>query len=173
MVRSALPGQTRSRSPTCGDLTELDTTGLATSGLATGLDTSELDNTEGVLMSDSFEVAQSSSEDELTDEQRHEVVAAQLRGEAKAEGQGPDAVVAAVAAELEDLGLEPDPTELHRRYEEIDPDIPELTGADDVPPADQGTGATTTAADGPVSAGVEGGRDHAPVDDPEADPDRR
>ena len=124
-------------------------------------------------MADSFEVAQSSSEGELSDEQRHEVVAAQLRGEAKAAGQGPDAVVAAVAAELEDIGLEPDPSELHRRYEEVDPEIPELTDADDVPPADQGTGATTAAADAPVSAGVDGGRDRAPVDDPEADPDPR
>jgi hypothetical protein len=129
-------------------------------------------------MADSFEVAQSSSEDELTDEQRHEVVAAQLRGEAKAEGQGPDAVVAAVAGELEDLGLEPDPSELHRRYEEIDPEIPELTNADadadgDARPADERTGASADAADGPVSAGVDAGRDHAPVDDPEADPDAR
>ena len=122
-------------------------------------------------MSDSFEVAQSNTEGELTDEQRHEVVAAQLRGEAKAAGEGPDAVVAAVAAELEDLGLEPDPSELHRRYEEIDPDIPELTDADDAPPADRGTGATTTAVDGPVSAGVDGGRDHQPVDDPETGPE--
>ena len=45
-------------------------------------------------MADSFEVAQSSSEGELSDETRHEVVAAQLRGEAKAAGQGPEAVVA-------------------------------------------------------------------------------
>ena len=125
-------------------------------------------------MPDSFEVAQNSSEGELTDEQRHEVVAAQLRGEAKAAGDGPDAVVAAVAAELEDLGLEPDPSELHRRYEEIDPDIPELTNADDdAPPADRGTGATTEAADAPVAAGLDAGRDHAPVDEPEADPDPR
>ena len=81
-------------------------------------------------MPDSFEVAQSSSEDGLSVEQQHEVVAAQLRGEAKAAGQAPEAVVAAVAAELEDIGLEPDPSELHRRYEEIDPDIPELTDVD-------------------------------------------
>jgi hypothetical protein len=92
-------------------------------------------------MSESFEVAQNSSEGELTDEQRHEVVAAQLRAEARTAGQPPEAVVAAVAAELEDIGLEPDAAELHRRYEEIDPDIPELTDADDLPPADQGTGA--------------------------------
>ena len=124
-------------------------------------------------MTDSFEVAQNSSEGELTDEQRHEVVAAQLRGESKAAGQGAEAVVAAVAAELEDLGLEPDPSELHRRYEEIDPEIPALTDADDAPPADRGTGATTEAADAPVAAGVDAGRDRAPVDDPEADPNAR
>ena len=125
-------------------------------------------------MSDNFEVATSSSEGELSEEKRHEVVAAQLRGEAKAAGQGPEAVVAAVSAELESLGLEPNPAELHRRYEEIDPDIPELTDAgDDVPPADQGTGAAASAdtpgADGPVTAGVDASRAHAPVDDPEAD----
>jgi hypothetical protein len=86
-------------------------------------------------MSDSFEVAQSSSEDELSEEQRHEVVAAQLRGEAKVAGQGSDAVVAAVAEELEEIGLEPNPAELHRRYEEIDPDLPELADAEsDAPP---------------------------------------
>ena len=122
-------------------------------------------------MADSFEVAQSSSEGELTDEQRHEVVAAQLRGETKAAGEGPDAVVAAVAAELEEIGLQPDASELHRRYEEIDPDIPELTVADDTAPADRGTGATTSAADAPVSAGLDAGRDHAPVDDAETDPE--
>jgi hypothetical protein len=126
-------------------------------------------------MADSFEVAQNNAEGELSEEQRHEVVAAQLRGEAKAAGEGPDAVVAAVAAELEDLGLEPDASELHRRYEEIDPEIPELSDAEDAPPADRGTGAATSAdaagADGPVAAGVDGARDHAPVDDPEADPE--
>lgn len=121
-------------------------------------------------MGDSFEVAQSSSEDELTEEQRHEVVAAQLRGEAKAAGQGPDAVVAAVASELEEIGLEPDASELHRRYEEIDPEIPELTDVDPdsaaAAPADAGTGATPDApADAPITSGIDGGRDHAPVDD--------
>ena len=133
-------------------------------------------------MPDSFEVAQSSSEGELTEEQRHEVVAAQLRGEAKAAGQGPEAVVAAVAAEIQDLGLDPDASELHRRYEEVDPDIPELADAGeaeggDLPPADAGTGAATSTeasrTDGPVSAGLDGARDHGPVDDPEADPAQR
>ena len=124
-------------------------------------------------MSDSFEVVQSSPDDGLSEEQRHEVVAAQLRGEAKAEGQSADAVVASVAAELEEIGLEPDPSELHRRYEEIDPDIPQLSDADDLPPADGDTGAASstdsTGADGPVAAGVDASREHPPVDDPEVD----
>ena len=130
-------------------------------------------------MTDSFEVAQSSSEDELTDEQRHEVVAAQLRGEAKAAGDGADAVVAAVAAELEEIGLQPDPSELHRRYEQIDPDLPELADAGDdrdLPPADAGTDAATSAdasqTDGPVSAGVDGARERGPVDDSRSDDHR-
>ncbi|MEO5745280.1 MAG: hypothetical protein ABIQ53_11940 [Terracoccus sp.] len=84
-------------------------------------------------MAENFEVAQSSSEGELSDELRHEVVAAQLRGEADAAGQGPEAVVAAVAQELEGIGLEPNSEELHRRYEEIDPDIPELRDPDSDP----------------------------------------
>ncbi len=76
-------------------------------------------------MSDSFEVAEPrEGEGGLDDQTRHEVVAAQLRGEAKAEGQGPEAVVAAVAEELEELGLKPDESELERRYEEVDPDVP-------------------------------------------------
>ena len=126
-------------------------------------------------MSDSFEVVQSSSDDGLTDEQRHEVVAAQLRGEAKAQGQGGEAVVAAVAGELEEIGLEPDPSELHRRYEEIDPDLPELSDAEDLPPADAGTGAAGpvdgSRVDGPVAAGVEGAREHVPVDEPQPNTD--
>ncbi|SDP08639.1 hypothetical protein SAMN04489867_1379 [Pedococcus dokdonensis] len=122
-------------------------------------------------MSDSFEVAQSSSQGELTDEQRHEVVAAQLRGEAKTAGQSPEAVVAAVAAELEDIGLEPDADELHRRYEEIDPDIPELTDADDLPPADRGTGAAAQAdTEAPASAGLDATGDHHEVDGEENSP---
>ena len=87
-------------------------------------------------MSDNFEVATSSSEGELSEEKRHEVVAAQLRGEAKAAGQGPEAVVAAVSAELESLGLEPNPEEQHRRYEEIDPDLPVLADADEASGSD-------------------------------------
>jgi hypothetical protein len=76
-------------------------------------------------MSDSFDVAEPAEAGGDLDEQtRHEVVAAQLRGEAKAEGQGPDAVVAAVAEELEGIGLKPDEGELNRRYEQVDPDLP-------------------------------------------------
>ena len=97
-------------------------------------------------------------------------MAAQLRGEAKAAGQGPEAVVAAVAEELEGIGLEPDPAELHRRYEEIDPDLPELTDVDDGRPearhpADADPDGAPVArwrrpgpADGAVSAGVDAGR---------------
>jgi hypothetical protein len=121
-------------------------------------------------MADNFEVAHSSSEQELSEQKRHEVVAAQLRGEAKAEGRGPDAVVASVAAELESIGLEPDPAELHRRYEEIDPDVPELldTGDDGAPPDAPVSSPRESGADGPVVAGTDAGREHPPVDD--ADP---
>jgi hypothetical protein len=132
-------------------------------------------------MAENFEVAQSSSEGELSDAKRHEVVAAQLRGEAKAAGQGPESVVAAVAQELEGIGLEPNPAELHRRYEEIDPDLPVLGDADGESggeagevPADAGTGGVQDAGtEGPVSAGVDAGRDHAPVDDTGEDQDSR
>jgi hypothetical protein len=76
-------------------------------------------------MSDSFEVAEpTEGEGALDEKTQHEVVAAQLRGEEKAAGQGSEAVVAAVAEELEGLGLRPDEAELHRRYEEVDPDLP-------------------------------------------------
>ena len=132
-------------------------------------------------MAENFEVAQSSSEGELSDAKRHEVVAAQLRGEAKAAGQGPEAVVAAVAEELERIGVEPDPAELSRRYEQTDPDLPESSEAEGGPagtahdaPADAGTGgaAPDPGADGPVSAGVDAGRDHSPVGDADGDPAR-
>lgn len=130
-------------------------------------------------MAENFEVAQSSSEGELSEAKRHEVVAAQLRGEAKAAGQGPEAVVAAVAEELEGIGVQPNPAELHRRYEEIDPDLPELSDEEGGPagdahdaPADAGTSgaAPDAGADGPVAAGVDAGRDHSPVDDAGGDP---
>ena len=133
-------------------------------------------------MAENFEVAQSSSEGELSDEKRHEVVAAQLRGEAKAAGQGPEGVVAAVAEELKGIGLEPNPEELHRRYEEIDPDLPVLGDAEGQSggeagelPADAGTGgaAQDAGTEGPVSAGVDAGRDRAPADDPGEDQDPR
>jgi hypothetical protein len=127
-------------------------------------------------MTDNLEVAHSGSEGEPSDEQRHEVVAAQLRGEAKAAGRGPDAVVAAVAEEIEGIGLEPNPAELHRRYEEIDPDVPVVLDADDADAADDADGAADAPADadasdapadvdGPVSAGVDAARDHSPVDE--------
>jgi hypothetical protein len=78
-------------------------------------------------MPESFDVAEpADGAAELDDKTRHAVVAAQLRGEAKAEGQGPEAVMAAVAEELEELGLKPDEGELHRRYEESEVEVPEL-----------------------------------------------
>jgi hypothetical protein len=46
----------------------------------------------------------------------HEVVAAQLRGEAKTPEESPRAVVRYVAREIEELGLVPDVEELGRRY---------------------------------------------------------
>ncbi|GAB3436987.1 hypothetical protein GCM10027517_07900 [Phycicoccus ginsengisoli] len=46
----------------------------------------------------------------------HAVVAAQLRGESRTPDAEPEAVVAAVASEIEDLGLQPDREELAQRY---------------------------------------------------------
>jgi hypothetical protein len=46
----------------------------------------------------------------------HAVVAAQLRGESRCRDAGPSDVVAAVAREIERLGLEPDRDELGQRY---------------------------------------------------------
>ena len=46
----------------------------------------------------------------------HAVVAAQLRGESRSRDAAPEAVVAAVAREIEDLGLEADRAELAERY---------------------------------------------------------
>jgi hypothetical protein len=103
-------------------------------------------------MTENFEVAQSSSEGELSDSKRHEVVAAQLRGEAKVAGQGAEAVVAAVAEELEGIGLEPNPAELHRRYEEIDPDLPVLGDAEESSGGEEGE--TGEAGEVPADAGT-------------------
>jgi hypothetical protein len=78
-------------------------------------------------MPDSFDVVEpADGSNDLDEETRHAVVAAQLRGEHKAEGQGPEAVMAAVAEELEGLGLTPDEDELHRRYEEAQVEVPEV-----------------------------------------------
>lgn len=46
----------------------------------------------------------------------HAVVAAQLRGESRTRDAAPEVVVAAVAHEIEALGLEADRTELAERY---------------------------------------------------------
>lgn len=53
----------------------------------------------------------------------HAIVAAQLRGEAKAAGLSTRLVVWSIAHELEDLGLEPDVDELSRRYNAGEPTI--------------------------------------------------
>ncbi|MEO6413689.1 MAG: hypothetical protein ABIO48_13970 [Pedococcus sp.] len=50
------------------------------------------------------------------DRTSHEIVAAQLRGEAKAQDTDTRSVVAAVAREIDHLGLVPDVAELERRY---------------------------------------------------------
>ncbi len=53
---------------------------------------------------------------QLGERMAHEVVAAQLRGEAKAREEDPKVVVASIAREIEDLGLVPDVEELRQRY---------------------------------------------------------
>jgi hypothetical protein len=52
----------------------------------------------------------------------HKIVAAQLRGEARADDDNPRAVIASVAHEIEDLGLTPDLAELEHRYGVTTPD---------------------------------------------------
>ena len=121
-------------------------------------------------MTEGFEVGRGGPEDEFSEEQRHEMVAAQLRGEAAAAGQGSEAVVAAVGHELREAGLEPDEEVLHRRYEETDPDIaviqavPQGDAADLPAGAPPGRGADeggTPVSDGSITA----------VLDPSTDPD--
>jgi hypothetical protein len=73
-------------------------------------------------MAEGFEVGHARGE--LDEQTRHALVAAQLRGEEKARGRDPEAVIAAVAEEIRALGLEPDREELERRYAAIDPDLP-------------------------------------------------
>ena len=55
----------------------------------------------------------------------HAVVAAQVRGEARVEGDAPETVVRSIAGELEQLGLEPDLAELRRRYRSGETKVPE------------------------------------------------
>lgn len=53
----------------------------------------------------------------VDDPTSHAIVAAQLRGEASTDDDAsPAAVIDAVARAIEDLGLEPDRSELRRRY---------------------------------------------------------
>ena len=51
----------------------------------------------------------------------HEIVAAQLRGEARSGDDSPRTVVRSVAEEIEDLGLLPDVAERERRYGVAEP----------------------------------------------------
>jgi len=80
-------------------------------------------------MGEGFEVGHAHGE--LDEETRHALVAAQLRGEEKAKGRDPEAVIAAVAEEIRGLGLEPDQQELERRYAAIDPDLPVVRDTDE------------------------------------------
>ena len=58
----------------------------------------------------------------------HQVVAAQLRGEASAHDDNPRAIIRSVAHEIEDLGLTPDLTELEHRYGVTTPDPVKILG---------------------------------------------
>ncbi len=60
----------------------------------------------------------------IDDHTSHAIAAAQLRGEAKAEGLSTRLVVWSVAEELEGLGLEPDIREISRRYNAGETRIP-------------------------------------------------
>ena len=114
-------------------------------------------------MSDSFEVAR--TEGDLDDETRHAIVAAQLRGERKAAGRGPDAVIEAVAEELRGLGVEPN-------HDELDADGSD-GDADGDGDGDGGAGEASLPADAPRGDGlraeeerqrrVAGGDHHDPV----------
>ena len=88
-------------------------------------------------MGDNFEVG--SVEGELDERTRHEIVAAQLRGEEKASGQAPAEVIESVAQELRAIGVEPDQDQLQRRYAAIDPDLPVLGDSDTVAQGDDRT----------------------------------
>lgn len=60
----------------------------------------------------------------IDDRTSHAIAAAQLRGEAKAAGLSTRLVVWSVADELAGLGLEPDVSELTRRYHAGETRIP-------------------------------------------------
>jgi len=61
-------------------------------------------------------VVQLEPQDRLSPHTSHALVAAQLRGESRCRDSGPEAVVDAVAEEIEQLGLVPDREELNHRY---------------------------------------------------------
>ncbi|MGG5261090.1 hypothetical protein [Phycicoccus avicenniae] len=57
------------------------------------------------------------SDEQIDDRTSHAIVAAQLRGEARAKGRDRRSMVRAIAAELQGLGLRPNHPELARRYD--------------------------------------------------------
>ncbi len=63
-------------------------------------------------------------DERIDDRTSHAIAAAQLRGEAKAEGLSTRLVVRSIADEIADLGLEPDVRELARRYNAGETKIP-------------------------------------------------
>ena len=102
-------------------------------------------------MAEGFEVGHARGE--LDEQTRHALVAAQLRGEEKARGRDPEAVIAAVAEEIRALGLEPDHDELERRYAAIDPDLPLTRDTEDEVTGDEATDrASDRATDAPEGA---------------------
>ncbi len=64
------------------------------------------------------------NEKRIDDHTAHAMAAAQLRGEAKAEGLSTRLVIWSVAEELAGLGLEPDVSELARRYNAGETTVP-------------------------------------------------
>lgn len=64
------------------------------------------------------------SDDRIDTRTSHAIAAAQLRGEARVAGRGPRTVVRAIAVELEALGLRPNLSELARRYQAGETELP-------------------------------------------------
>jgi hypothetical protein len=64
------------------------------------------------------------NDERVDDRTSHAIAAAQLRGEAKAEGLSTRLVVWSVAEEIAGIGLEPDVDELARRYNAGETTVP-------------------------------------------------